>query len=496
MTISRRRRAPARRSAPSRRPRLVGRGRRAGAGGSKVLRYAFVVAETSFDPAQINDLYSRTVTPHIFEALYRYDHLARPIKIVPLTRRRRCPRSADDFRTWTIRIRPGIFFADDPAFKGKPRELVGAGLRLLAGSASPTRPTRARPGPSLRGRGRTSAWTRCASEALKTKQPFDYDREIEGLRALDRYTLQFKLEEPRPRFLEHARRQRPATARSRARSSSSTATRSTAHPVGTGPFRLAAVAAQLAASCSSATRATASATTTPSPPPTTPRARRCSRASRAGACRWSTASRSRSSRRTQPRWLSFLNGEPTSSSACRLAVHRRRRCRAASSRRTSPSAASAATAIVEPRRARSTFFNMDDPVVGGYSAGQGRAAARDRPRHSTSQREIALAAPRPGDPRAVADRCRTRPATTRRYNSEISDYDPARAKALLDLYGYVDRDGDGWREQPGRQRRCVLSTSTPSADQRQPPDRRAVRQEHGGARHPHRARASRSGRRT
>ena len=36
----------------------------------KVLRYAFRTAETGFDPAQINDLYSRTVTPHIFEALY------------------------------------------------------------------------------------------------------------------------------------------------------------------------------------------------------------------------------------------------------------------------------------------------------------------------------------------------------------------------------------------------------------------------------------------
>jgi ABC-type transport system substrate-binding protein len=30
----------------------------------------------------------------------------------------------------------------------------------------------------------------------------------------------------------------------------------------------------------------------------------------------------------------------------------------------------------------------------------------------------------------------------------MSDYSPARSKALLDLYGYVDRDGDGWREQP------------------------------------------------
>jgi ABC-type oligopeptide transport system substrate-binding subunit len=49
----------------------------------KVLKLAFRVAETSLDPAKIQDLYSRTITPHIFEALYTYDHLARPAKIVP-----------------------------------------------------------------------------------------------------------------------------------------------------------------------------------------------------------------------------------------------------------------------------------------------------------------------------------------------------------------------------------------------------------------------------
>jgi ABC-type transport system substrate-binding protein len=30
----------------------------------------------------------------------------------------------------------------------------------------------------------------------------------------------------------------------------------------------------------------------------------------------------------------------------------------------------------------------------------------------------------------------------------MSDHSPARAKALLDAFGYVDRDGDGWRELP------------------------------------------------
>jgi ABC-type oligopeptide transport system substrate-binding subunit len=52
----------------------------------KVLRYAFEVAETSFDPAKVNDLYSRTLTPHIFEAPYKFDHLARPLKIKPACR--------------------------------------------------------------------------------------------------------------------------------------------------------------------------------------------------------------------------------------------------------------------------------------------------------------------------------------------------------------------------------------------------------------------------
>ncbi len=51
----------------------------------KTLRYAFRVAETGFDPAKILDIYSRTVTAHIFEALITYDHLARPAQLKPLT---------------------------------------------------------------------------------------------------------------------------------------------------------------------------------------------------------------------------------------------------------------------------------------------------------------------------------------------------------------------------------------------------------------------------
>ena len=52
----------------------------------KVFRYAFPIAESTFDPVQVTDLYSRTITPHIFESPYGYDHLARPLKLKPLMR--------------------------------------------------------------------------------------------------------------------------------------------------------------------------------------------------------------------------------------------------------------------------------------------------------------------------------------------------------------------------------------------------------------------------
>src|SRR5215207_487150 len=89
----------------------------------KVLRYAFQVAETGFDPAQISDIYSRIVTAHLFDSLLTYDYLARPFLLKPLVAAA-MPEVSADFRTFTFKLRPGIFFADDPAFKGRRRELV------------------------------------------------------------------------------------------------------------------------------------------------------------------------------------------------------------------------------------------------------------------------------------------------------------------------------------------------------------------------------------
>src|SRR5436309_14665681 len=90
---------------------------------NKVLHVAFPIAETGFDPQAGGDAYSNYVNRVIFDPLYKYEYLARPYKLVPNTAAA-LPDISPDGKTWTIRIRQGIHFADDPAFKGKRRELT------------------------------------------------------------------------------------------------------------------------------------------------------------------------------------------------------------------------------------------------------------------------------------------------------------------------------------------------------------------------------------
>jgi ABC-type transport system substrate-binding protein len=90
---------------------------------AKVLHITFAAAETGFDPAKISDYYSGTVIEAIFEPLLTYDYLARPAKIIP-DAAEAMPAVSADGRTYTLKVRKGIRFADDPVFKGRPRELT------------------------------------------------------------------------------------------------------------------------------------------------------------------------------------------------------------------------------------------------------------------------------------------------------------------------------------------------------------------------------------
>src|SRR5882762_3428978 len=169
----------------------------AGLRDTKTLRWCFRAAETGFDPPQVGDVNSAMVLASIFESPLTYDYLARPVKLKPQTAIA-LPDVSADFTAFTFRIRPGIFFADDPAFKGKARELVAQDYVYAVKRFYDPRINSEHL--YIFENARVLGLTALRQRALKTKQPFDYDTEVAGLRALDRYTFQLKLGEPHPRM--------------------------------------------------------------------------------------------------------------------------------------------------------------------------------------------------------------------------------------------------------------------------------------------------------
>ena len=68
----------------------------------KVVRYAFEIAETSFDPQRINDVYSNLLNGSIFDTPLTYDYLARPAKLKPNTSS--LPEISADGLTYTFHV--------------------------------------------------------------------------------------------------------------------------------------------------------------------------------------------------------------------------------------------------------------------------------------------------------------------------------------------------------------------------------------------------------
>ena len=424
----------------------------------KVLRYAFRAAETGFDMAKSYDLYSSIICSHIFDGLYEYDHLARPFKIKPNVAEA-MPQVSDDFRTWTVRIRPGIYFADDPAFKGAKRELTAADFVYTwkrfydPANKSPIYASFKEEG--------VIGMEALRDEVLKDKVPFDYDREVEGIRALDRYTLQFKLEKPRPRFLYSLSGGSPFGAVAR-EVIEFYGDKSSQHPVGTGAFRIASW------------RRSSQVVLERNPnyrekyydaEPNADDAEGQAMVERFKGRRIPMVDRVEVSiiEESQPRWLAFLRGEfdlinefptdfapqavPHGKIAPNLAKRGIRLHRVVATDRTL------------------FYFNWNDPLVGGFA-----------PEKVALRRAIRLAYDTDAEIRQ-ARRGQAIPAQSivspnswgydPTLKTENSDFDPARAMALLDMFGYVDRNGDGWRDRPDGSPLVLQYASQPDALSRQ-----------------------------
>ena len=420
-----------------------------GAGAPRVLRYSFPVAETGFDPAQIHDLYSRIVTSHIFDGLYTYDHLARPYRVKPNVADG-MPQVSDDFKTWTVKIRPGIFFTDDPAFKGQPRELVAQDFvyswkRFFdPANKSPVYAEYKEMG--------VQGVEALREAALKNNTKFDYDRDVEGIRALDGRTLQFKLDKPRPRFIYTLAGGDLFGAVAR-EVIEAYGDKTMEHPVGTGPFKL---GAWRRSSLIVLERNPGYREHVYDAQPNADDAEGKALAAKFKGRKLPMLDRVEVSiiEVTQPRWLAFLNEQFDL-----LAVPLDFANMAAPNGKLAPNLAKRGIGlqrIVNPDRTL-YYFNMEDPVVGGYT-GDKVALRRAISLATDVSREIAGV--RRGQ--AVPAQSIVAPGTwgyDPDFKTENSDYSVPRAKALLDLYGYVDRDGDGWRDLPDGQP-LVLSYST------------------------------------
>ncbi len=414
--------------------RAQGRGNR-----EKVLRVAFATAETGFDPAQVQDLYSRTVLSHILDAPLEYDYQDRPAHLRPNTLVD-LPEASDDYRVFTFRLRPGTYFADDPAFKGAPRELVAADYvyswkRLYD-------PRWKSPMLFVLENSRVLGLSELRAAALKGKAGFDYDSVAEGLRTLDRYTWQVRLAESNPRFIYNFADASLFGALAR-EVVEAYGDQIMAHPVGTGPFRL--------ASWTRSSRIVLERNPTY-------RAPRYEFTAADDAPDLADETRALQGRtlplvdrvevsiieESQPRWLAFLQGQidlldpvpvdfgTLAAPNGRLAPFLQRR---------------GIKARLTPMSDLTlTYFNIEDPLIGGYT-----------PERVALRRAVALAFNNADYIRTVFRGFGVQaqspfvPGTfgyDLAYQTSMGQFDPGRARALLDTFGYVDRDGDGWRETP------------------------------------------------
>lgn len=407
------------------------------AGPAKTFRYAFLVAETGFDPQQTSDLYSANLIANVFDAPLAYDFLARPVKLIPNTLSE-MPEVLEGGTLYRLKVKPGIHFADDAAFDGKKRELTAHDyVYTIKRSFDP----RVRSPNLYLLEGNIVGMDEVVAKARKANR-MDYDAEVEGLRALDRYTLQVRLKQPNYNFLHYLAfcNLTCAVAREVAERYGVAIGE---HPVGTGPYRLVfwKRSSKIVFEANPGYREEYYKAE-----PAADDARGQEALARNDGKRLPMAGRVEISiiEEPQPRWLAFLNEEHDlierlPHEFAHLALP---------------------NGTIAPNLAKSgmylernpgmevsyTYFAMKDPVVGGYTPEKialrraivlGQDAGEEIRMRFKNQAIPAYAPVGPGVAGYDPD-----------FRSLASEYDPVKSKALLDMYGYVDCDNDGWRDMP------------------------------------------------
>jgi ABC-type transport system substrate-binding protein len=422
----------------------------------KVYRYAFEIAETTFDPVRVNDVYSNIVNNSMFDAPLTYDYLALPIKLKPNTAVA-LPEVSADGLTYTVHIKPGLYFNDDPAFNGRKRELTAADYvytlkRVL--------------NPKLRAiaLAEIEPYIVGAEEATAKARKdgkFDYDAPIEGIKLVDKYTFQVRIKQPIYVFMYNFADCRLMCAMAR-EVEEKYGDDTGSHPVGTGPYKI------------KFWKRSSKIILDRNPnfreeywdaEPPKGDARAMEIYSQMKGKRMPSIDQVEISiiEETQPRWLSFLNEEMDLS----YLVPEEFAYQAFPNNKLAKNLERRGIRMEQLPTLDLTysFFNMDDPVVGGYSA------------EKVALRRALSLSYKIKDEIAILRKGQAIPADTPyapgvagydpNFHTAANEYNPAKAKALLDMFGYVDRDGDGWREMPDGSPLVIKRSSSPTARDQQ-----------------------------
>ena len=409
----------------------------------KVLRFSFRTAETGFDPQRIDDRYSVGVCENLFEGLLTYDYLARPVKLVPLVAEA-IPVPEENGTRYTFRIKPGIYFADDPVFGGKKRELVA---RDFDYALKRFRDPKNRSPYEWLFENKIVGLDELAERAKKTGN-FEYDAKIAGIEVRDKYTVSFKLKEPDYNFLYVLAM--PNVVPVSREVIEHYAADTHAHPVGTGPFilkewvRRAKIVLERNPNHRGYELDTRYANTEDEWD------RRAIDALAGKRLPLLDRVEIYPIEDEQPRFLAFLNKEHDILDETPFAfIHQ-----VLPNGKLAPALAKQGVNVFRELQPELTYFafnvnttaeGLPNPI-GGYS-----------PERVALRRAMVLAYDI-GAEINIIRKGQAIPAETPvapgvvgydpNFRTSAQDYDPPKAKALLDMFGYVDRDGDGIREQP------------------------------------------------
>jgi oligopeptide transport system substrate-binding protein len=402
---------------------------------------------TSLDPQQGTDLMSTRVASQIFEALYEFDYFATPAKVVPCTAEA-LPVITDGGKTWTIKLRKGIYFADDASFKGKKRELTAQDYLYSFRRAID---------PNLRSGGDASLTDLIVGArpvvdaARKPNARFDYDATIEGLREVDRYTLQIRLTAPDYTLLERlAGLPMMAVAREAVEAAGSDVM---SRPVGTGPYRL----KEWRKASRVVLEANPNYRTIRYPASSDPQHKALIEQMKGKALPQIGRIEISIIEESQPELLAFIQGNLDW-----IALGGDDIKRMFENGKLRPDLAAKGVRHVRFGAPTLTFtyFNMEDPLVGGYSNAQiafRRAIAMG---FNVDEMIRVLFAGNALPANQLL------PPGVNGHDPNLppkSLYDPSGARALLDRFGFKDVNGDGYRETPDGKPLTVVRGTLPES---------------------------------